>query len=458
MILSGRGPEQQTKGVDTVTALINLMLALGRVGQPGSGYGCLTGQANGQGGREHGQKADQLPGYRSITEPSDREVIARVWNIHQDDLPGPGMSAVEMMTSIGEPGGIRGLLVFGSDLAAASPDARRAVEKLERLELLVVADPLMTATAEMAHVVLPVTQWAEEDGTVTNLEGRVLHRRRAATPPPGVRNDLDILADLAEHLGVTTGFRYPSPESVFEELRHASAGARADYSGITYRRLDTHGGLFWPCPSDDHPGTPRMFTDRFAHPDGLARLKAVEYRPPAEPPDDEYPINFTTGRDREHYNSGTQTRGLERLAQARPRALLHIHPDLAGDLGLIEGSSVVVESRRGGAVFDVAITANIRPDTVFAPIHWRDGQSANRVTVAALDPVSRMPEFKVCAVRVRPAGAPPERAEGGDRAVFSTPGGRTRNHADEPRYRHAGSREAGARPGQDRSAAPGADS
>jgi assimilatory nitrate reductase catalytic subunit len=405
ILLTGRGPEQQSKGVDTVTALINLMLAVGRIGRPASGYGCLTGQANGQGGREHGQKADQLPGYRSISDPSDRAAIAEVWGVEPADLPGPGMSAFELLDSAGSANGIQGLLVFGSDIAVASPDARRVGDRLKRLDLLVVADSLLNATADLADVVLPVTQWAEEEGTTTSLEGRVIRRRRAVEPPAGVRTDIEVLAGLAERLGEAERFRFPSTKAIFDELRRASAGSRADYSGITYERLDAGQGLFWPCTRDDHPGTPRMFADGFAHPDGRARMVAVEYRAAAEEPDSDYPVYLTTGRYREHYNSGSQTRRLERLVRAKPAPRLQIHPALAGKLGINEGSSVVVQSRRGSAVFEVDVTADIREDTVFAPFHWGGDQSANLLTVAALDPVSRMPEFKVCAVRLRLAGS-----------------------------------------------------
>jgi assimilatory nitrate reductase catalytic subunit len=402
MLLSGRGPEQQSKGVDTVSALINLMLALGRVGQPASGYGCLTGQANGQGGREHGQKSDQLPGYRSITDASDRAAVASVWGVDPSHIPGPGMSALEMLDGIGSPTGIRGLLVFGSDLTVASPHARSVGERLKRLELLAVADSLLNGTAQLAHVVLPVTQWAEEDGTTTNLEGRVIRRRKAVQPPPGVRTDLEVIAGIAERLGVADKFRYLSVEAVFDELRRASDGGRADYSGITYQRLDAGPGVFWPCPSDGGPGTSRMFASSFNHPDGRARMVAVDYRPAAEEPDADYPLYFTTGRHREHYNSGTQTRRLQRLALANPRPRLQVHPTLAGKLGITDGSSVAVESRRGSAVFQADVTVDIREDTVFAPFHWDGDQSANLLTNTALDPISRMPEFKVCAVRVRP--------------------------------------------------------
>jgi assimilatory nitrate reductase catalytic subunit len=402
VLLTGRGPEQQSRGVDTVVALVDLMLVLGRIGLPASGFGCLTGQANGQGGREHGQKADQLPGYRSISDPADRAAVAMAWGIEPSSLPGPGMSAVDMLESIGSPSGIRGLLVFGSDLSVASPDAGNMTRRLGDLDLLVVVDPFPSSTAELADVVLPAAQWAEEDGTVTNLEGRVIRRRRAVAPPEGVHSDLEILAGLAERLGDGDRFRFPSPEAVFEELRSASRGGRADYSGITYRRLDAESGVFWPCPGEGHPGTPRLFTGGFGHPDGKAHMGALGYRPPAEPPDEAYPVVLTTGRMREHYNSGTQTRRIERLRGARPEPLLQMHPDLAARLGVGPGTGVAVESRRGRATFVVDLTSDIREDTVFVPFHWAGDQRANLLTVAALDPTSRMPEFKVCAVRIVP--------------------------------------------------------
>ena len=406
MLITGRGPEQQTKGVDTVTAAINVMLALGQVGRPYGGYGCLTGQGNGQGGREHGQKADQLPGYRSITDETDRAVVARAWGIEPASLPGPGLSATEMIQNMGSAGGVHALLVAGSNLAVASADARLTASRLADLELLAVLDSFPNETTELADIVLPVSQWAEEDGTTTNLEGRVLRRRRAVPAPSGVRSDLEVLGALASRLGYQDRFDFDSPRDVFDELRRVSAGGRADYSGISYERLDTEPGVFWPCPDVAHPGSPRLFAQQFAHPDGRARFVAVEYRPAFEAPDNDYPITLTTGRNREHYNSGSQTRRLARLTHARPQPLLEIHPTLAARLGVADGSPVVVESRRGSATLQATLDDGIRPDTVFAPFHWGGPGSANQLTAAAVDPISRMPEFKVSAVRIRPANGP----------------------------------------------------
>src|SRR5205814_238573 len=246
-------------GTDTVSAYVNLALALGLPGRPGSGYGCLTGQGNGQGGREHGQKADQLPGYRRIDDPAARAHVAAVWGVPPESLPGPGVSAVELLNR----DDLRALLVFGANPVVSAPHASTVERRLSTLDMLVVADFVPSETAALAHVVLPTAQWAEEDGTMTNLEGRVLRRRALRPPPPGVRTDLWVLSELARRLGCTTGFPADAADT-FEELRRASSGGPADYAGITWERLDAGVRLHWPCPALDHPGTPRLFADRFS--------------------------------------------------------------------------------------------------------------------------------------------------------------------------------------------------
>jgi assimilatory nitrate reductase catalytic subunit len=399
MVLTARGAEQQSKGTDTALACINLALALGKVGRPNCGYGCLTGQGNGQGGREHGQKADQLPGYRLLANANDRAHVARVWGIDPDDLPAPGKSAYELLDSLGPEGGVRALLVFGSNPAVSAPRAGHVQQRLESLELLVVADPFLSETAALADVVLPVAQWAEEEGTMTNLEGRVILRRRAAEPPAGVWTDAQILTTLAERLGKGTGFS-ADPRTIFDELRRATAGATADYVGITYERISEENGVFWPCPGTEHEGTPRMFQERFNTPDGRARFHAVEHRPAAEEPDVEYPYFFTTGRVMQHYQSGTQTRRVEALDQAVPEVTLELHPALARTLGIVNGDRVQVTTRRGIAFARAKPTPTIRPDTLFMPFHWGGKGRANLLTNPALDPISRMPEFKVCAAKI----------------------------------------------------------
>jgi assimilatory nitrate reductase catalytic subunit len=406
MVLTARGAEQQSKGTDTVTGFINLALALGLPGRPGSGYGCLTGQGNGQGGREHGQKADQLPGYRKIDDPAARAHVAEVWGVAADDLPRPGVSAYELIKSLGTRAGPRGLLVFGSNLVVSSPDARVVDERLAALDLLVVADVVLSETAARADVVLPVAQWAEEDGTMTNLEGRILRRAKAVEPPAGVRTDLEVLAGLAERLGC--GEKFPSdPAAVFAELRRASAGGPADYAGVTWERAASDEGVFWPCPGEDHPGTPRLFADAFATADGRANFVAVDHRPVAEDVDDEYPLYLTTGRVLAHYQSGAQTRLVKALTDAAPEVFVEVHPELAARLQLHEGDGVRVTSRRGVADAVLRVTESIRADTLFMPFHWGGAGRANSVTNAALDPVSRMPEFKICAVRLEAAPAEP---------------------------------------------------
>lgn len=391
-VLTARGAEQHAQGTDTVLAWIDVALALGMPGRPYAGYGCLTGQGNGQGGREHGQKADQLPGYRMIDDPAAREHVARVWGVDPASLPGPGRSAYELLDALGTTDGPKALLVLGSNIVVSAPNATHVAGRLADLDLLVVADIVMSETAALADVVLPVTQWAEETGTMTNLEGRVILRQQATEPPAGVRSDLEVIAGLAERLGHSFA---TEPEVVFEELGRASAGGRADYAGITYDRIRDEHGVFWPCPTADHPGTPRLFADSFAHADGRARFVAVEHRGTAEPVDAAYPLHLTTGRVLGQYQSGAQTRRIGELPDEGP--YVELHPMLAGRIGAHDGGPVVVRTRRGELKAPARVVETIRPDTLFVPFHW---VGANRLTNDALDPSSRMPEFKVCAAAV----------------------------------------------------------
>ena len=402
MVLTGRGPEQQVKGVGNTLAFINIALALGKKGRPFTGYGCLTGQGNGQGGREHGQKADQLPGYRRIDDPAARRHLAQVWEVEEKEIPGPGRSAYELLSSLGEPDGVRALLVVGSNPVVSAPDAGRIEARLRSLDFLAVSDFFLSETAALAHVVLPSAQWAEEEGTMTNLEGRVVRRRRVQPPPTGARTDVEVLCDIAARLGHARRFSYAGPREVFEELRRASKGGPADYSGISYEKIDTQGGVFWPCPADDHPGTPRPFTTSFATPSGRARFHSVRHGPPAEEPDADYPLYLTSGRLLAHYQSGTQTRRVAELVRLSPAPVARIHPETARLHGLADGGPVTLSTRRGSARFTVECSPFLRQDTVFVSFHW---EGANRLTNAALDPVSRMPEFKVCAARIEGGGS-----------------------------------------------------
>ncbi|MDS1270859.1 molybdopterin oxidoreductase family protein [Lipingzhangella sp. LS1_29] len=444
-ILTGRGCEQHSSGVDTVSAWINLALALGLPGRVGSGYGCITGQGNGQGGREHGQKADQLPGYRRIDDPEARDRVATAWGVDAGELPGPGRSAFELLDALGQDQGPRAMWLLGSNPAVSAPDAVRVRRRLAELDLFVVSDFVFSESCEYAHVVLPVAQWAEERGTMTNLEGRVLRRNQAVNPPAGVRTDLEVIRELAVRLGQPAE-RFPSEaDAVLTELGAVTRGAPADYSGISARLAYRDGGrstagpssggpvaqpasyvaaedaasvestgevaspdtgneLYWPAPVDGS-GTPRLFLDSFAHPDGRARFLPVEHRPAAEAASPTFPLLATTGRVLGHYQSGAQTRRVPELAAADPETVVEMHPDTAARSGLRSGDQARVTSARGTTLARVRITAHSRRDTVFLPFHFAGAGAANNLTNPALDPTSRMPEFKVSAVRLEPVPA-----------------------------------------------------
>ncbi|WP_460703603.1 molybdopterin oxidoreductase family protein [Myceligenerans halotolerans] len=518
-VLTGRGVEQSAQGTATVTAAINIALTLGLVGREGSGYGAVTGQGNGQGGREHGQKSDQLPGYRKIDDPAAREYVAGVWGVTPESLPGPGKPAVQLLQSLGARpsatdaparGGSpdtsaapsstpsssavppaaappaaapsspapaaagaairpRALLVHGSNLLVSAPNADSVVERLRSLDLLVVSDFVPSETALLADVVLPVTQWAEEEGTMTSLEGRVIRRRRAADPPGEARSELWILAELARRLG-TPGetepgaVRFPTdPAEVFDELALASRGGVADYSGLSHARLDADEaesgpGYFWPVPAEsapvealpgapvpagpslaepgsvepqqaaephdspapsatsaerpgqqNHPGTPRLFLDGFPTPGGRARMIAVDHNGPSDDVRPGAPLYLVTGRVLQHYQSGAQTHRVAELERLVPEPYIEIHPVLGFRIGVPDGARARLTTGRGFVEATTRWTDAVRPDTVFMPFHWSGVGSVNRVTTDATDPISGMPEFKVCAVEIAPVpdGLPP---------------------------------------------------
>lgn len=395
-ILTGRGVEQHVDGTDTATAAINLALLLGLPGTPGCGYGTLTGQGNGQGGREHGQKADQLPGYQSISDPAARASVAAVWGVDPDTLPGPGVPAVELLQSAGLPGGVRALLVHGSNVFVSAPNVQTVREALGRLDLLVVSDFFLSETARAADIVLPVLQWAEEEGTMTNLEGRVLRRRRAVDAPAGARSELWIMAELARRLDAP-GTWSLVPSEVFDELARASAGGRADYSGLSHELLDLGLEAHWPFPIGSL-GTPRLFADRFAHADGRAKLVAVRAR--SHPPAGGERLNLVTGRLLEQYQSGTQTRRIRELTEKRPHLVAQLHPATARRHGIGEGDGIRISNSRGTLQARAELTHDIRPDTVFLPFHHPDAESANLLTDDRVDPHSAMPEFKRALVEI----------------------------------------------------------
>jgi assimilatory nitrate reductase catalytic subunit len=427
-LLHARGIEHHSSGVQNVLAAINVVLASGRIGRPGCGYATITGQANGQGGREHGQKADQLPGGRDLGNPDHRAYVAGVWGMDPDELPQPGVDAYEIVRKI-DRGEIRGLLSICFNPLVSLPDSNFVRRALGKLEHYAAIDFFLSETARYADVVLPGSLQEEDEGTVTQVEGRIVKINRAVACPGEARRDWQIVQDLARALGRERGFTFAGPREIFEELRVASKGHVADYSGVTWERIEEHFGVFWPCPSDTPEGvpapgpqgTPRLFepdswnpiargAGPFYFPDGRARFNPTPYLGPAEDVDADYPVILTTGRVVSQVLSGNQTRRIGPLVDHYPEPLVEIHPRLADRLGIADGDWTTVQSRRGHCTLRASVVTTIRPDTVFIPYHWPGRKSANQLTIAAQDPISKIPEYKVCAVRVRRASGPPEHA------------------------------------------------
>jgi assimilatory nitrate reductase catalytic subunit len=425
-LFHARGIEHHSNGVQNALGTINLVLATGRIGKPKSGYGTIVGQGNGQGGREHGQKCDQLPGWREIANPEHRKYIASVWKIDEQNLPGPGVDAYELFRKI-DAGEIKGLISICFNPLVSLPDNQFIKRALEKLEFYAVIDFFLSETAHHADIVLPGSLHEEDEGTVTQVEGRVIKINQAVECPGEARQDWRILQDLSRALDRPHGFQFASPREIFEELRVASKGGVADYSGITYEKIDAQFGVFWPCYSHDprtgeptpaHPGTPRLFepgsynpvakgAGPFYFPDGKARFNVAEYRPAVDDVSEEYPVFLTTGRVVSQFLSGTQTRRIGPLVKQYPEPRLELHPRLAEKLGIADGDWATCETRRGSITVRAMVVTTIRPDTVFIPYHWAGDKSVNRVTVAAQDPISKIPQYKVCGCRVRRADAPP---------------------------------------------------
>jgi assimilatory nitrate reductase catalytic subunit len=399
MLMHARGIEHHTNGVNNVLSYINLVLATGQIGRPGSGYGTITGQGNGQGGREHGQKADQLPGQRSMMNPEHRKHVCNVWGLPEEELPQAGVSVVEMFGKMRE-GEIRGLLSICNNVMVSLPDTNQVRRSLEGLDFYVCIDFFMSEGARYADVVLPGTTWSEDEGVTTNSEGRVVKINKAADPPGEAREDWWIVQEIARRMGREKYFGFNSPREIFDELRVASRGGNADYYGISYEKIERQNGVFWPCPAEEHPGTPRLFEEKFYHPDGRAKFHAVEYNPPAEVPDEEYPLILTSGRVVYQYLSGNQTRRIGFLVEQCPEPYVEIHPETAMRLKINDGERVKVVSRRGEGIFPALVVRTIRPDTIFIPYHWGEELAANQLTNPALDPTSKIPEYKACAARI----------------------------------------------------------
>ncbi len=415
LIYTARGLEHQSKGVDNGVAAANLALATGNFGRPGAGYGTLTGQGNGQGGREMGQKASQLPGCREIDDLEDREYICSVWGIDEKDLPHAGYPATLMIPAMLR-GEIRACYVQCSNLMVSLPDQHTVERALRGLDFLVVTDFFLSETAELADLVLPGTTWAEDEGTTTSLEGRVIKYNKAIEPVGESRPDWQILCDLARRLGKGQYFQFQSPREIFDELRLCTRGAKSDYWGITYEKIDEQNGVFWPCPSEEHPGTPRLYEERFGFPDGKARFHPITYVAPAEEPDEEYPLVLTTGRVVYHYLSGNQTRRVPFLREQAPHVWVEIHAQTAEKLGIVDGDWALVRTRRGEMTVRALIVRSIRPDTIFMPYHYGHTEAANILTNPILEPMMKIPEYKVCAAALSRATQPPAGAAEESRA------------------------------------------
>jgi assimilatory nitrate reductase catalytic subunit len=344
-----------------------------------------------------------LPGNRDIENPEHRAHICKVWGITDDELPHKGKTAVEIFEAIHE-GEIAGLINICCNPLVSHPDTNYVREAVEKMEFFCVIDFFMSETARYADVILPGSLHEEEGGTSTTAEARVVRIRAAVSPPANARTDTAILLEIARRLDAERLFTYADNQAIFEELRHASKGGTADYYGITWDRIEKEMGVFWPCPEIGHAGTRRLFENgRSYHPDGKFHLHPTPYRPSFEVPDAEYPIYYTTGRSVYHYLSGTQTRRIKFLVEKYPGPLCEMHPMLAEKLGFKERQIVTLETRRGSITVPLRVTEGIRPDTVFVPYHWAERLAANQLTVRALDPISKMPEFKVAACRVRAA-------------------------------------------------------
>jgi len=426
-LMHARGIEHHSHGVRNCMGAINIVLASGRIGREGCGYATITGQANGQGGREHGQKADQLPGGRDIENPAHREQIAKIWNINEPDLPHAGVDAYEVIRKIDQ-GEIKGLLSICFNPKVSLPDNHFVTKALEKLDFYVAIDFFLNDTAHHADIVLPGSLQEEDEGVVAQFEGRVIKINKAVDCPGDAREDWKIIQDIAAKLGRTHGMQFQSPGEIFDELRAATKGAVVDYSGITYEKIEKQFGVFWPCPSEDpdgkpinHTGTPRMFEPAswnpvakgagpFYFPDGKARFNVAPYEPPTEDIDAEYPLMLTTGRVVSQFLSGTQTRRIGPLVEQYPEPRIEMHPRLAAKLGIADGDWATAESRRGTCTLRAQVVTTIRPDTIFIPYHWAGRKSANQLTISAQDPISKIPEYKVCAVRVTKAAAAPDYA------------------------------------------------
>ncbi len=382
------GITQHACGTDNVYALCDLAMLCGHVGKPHSGINPLRGQNNVQGACDMGGLPNVYPGYQDVSTPLIREKFEKAWGHHGPLSDRPGLTVTEMIGAAGE--GIHGLYIMGENPLLSDPDRNHVMASLKNLDFLLVQDIFLTETAEMADLVLPAACFAEKSGTFTSTERRVQLLRKAVAPPGEARDDLEILCLLGKALGL--GLDYAGAGEVLEEI-----GALAPaFKGVTFDRLGNR-GLQWPCPEKDHPGTPFLHKDQFTRgPEGKGLFVVPDDRPPVESPDETYPYTLITGRMFAHYHTGTMTRRSPFLDRETDRPFVEIHPDDAKTLNVREGDRIRVSTRRGSIVSTARIVERTSKGSLFAPFHFREAP-ANALTIGAVDPLSKIPEFKVCA-------------------------------------------------------------
>lgn len=391
-IVYAMGITQHITGTDNVKSLANLAMLCGNVGIRGGGVNPLRGQNNVQGACDMGGLPNVYSGYLPVTEPANRWRLESVWGVR--NLPDwNGMTMTEMLPAIPE-GKIKALYIIGENPVISEADASHATSPLEQLHFLVVQDIFLTETGRLADVVLPASSFAEKDGTFTNTERRVALVRQAIPPVGDSRPDWWILCELSRRMGYTKCF--DSHEQIFEEIRKVTPA----YAGITYARLEAEGGLQWPCPHPDHPGTLYLHQDRFTR--GKGQFFAIEHREPSELPDEKYPLILTTGRVLYQYHTGTMSRRAPGLVEKAPECRVEIAAQDAISYGIQEKDMVRVQSRRGQITARAFVSPKAIPGTIFIPFHYHEA-AVNKLTIAALDPVAKIPEYKVCAVRIEKA-------------------------------------------------------
>jgi len=387
-ILYAMGITQHSHGTDNVIATANLAMLTGNVGKPSSGVNPLRGQNNVQGACDLGALPNVYPGYQSVSDPAVKEKFEAAWGASLSDKP--GLTVTEMLDAAYK-GQIKALYVVGENPPLSEPDATHAMEALKKTDFLVVQDIFLSETAQEADVVLPATSFAEKDGTFTNTERRVQRVRKAIEPVGDSKPDWWITSQIAQKMGAN-GFRFENASQIMDEI----ASLTPSYGGISYNRLE-EGGLQWPCPAPDHPGTPILHTTQFTR--GKGHFVPLEYKPSMELPDDEYPLMLTTGRRRYHWPTGTMTRKVKGLNELLGEGLVEINPKDAEALGIADGEMVKVTSRRGSVTSKARVTEVSPEGVVFMTFHFAESP-ANVLTNPVLDPVAKIPEYKVCAVRV----------------------------------------------------------